>query len=157
MNISIAWLATSLSELELLSLLLAVTIKSASLTSITSSSSVGNFSPHHRTFSHHLHFPHPMPFFIVSPNPHQPPFCLIFSSIFMTNFGAQLYSILSPYRYKKIAIISNISLMGGMKVVIPSCHRRSSGTIPPSSQHMTQYFHSFTTSSASIFSSTLST
>ena len=42
-----------------------ITINHASFsTSITPSSSPGNFSPHHRTFSHHLRFPHPMPFLL---------------------------------------------------------------------------------------------
>ena len=43
--------------------------------------------------------------------------------------------------------------MGDIVVVILSSHRRSPGSIPHSSQHMTQYFHSFTISLASIFSS----
>ena len=84
-------------------------------------------------------------------------FLFEFPSIFITNFEAQLYKILSPYRYIKTAIISNRSLMGGMMVVIPSYSRGSHGSIPHSNHHMTQYFNSFTTSLASIFSSVLST
>ena len=72
--------------------------------------------------------------FIVSPTPHPPRFCLIFSSNFINLSGSQLYSILSPYRYIKIGIISNISLIGGMVVVISTSHRGSPGSILWSSQ-----------------------
>ena len=71
---------------------------------------------------------------IVSPTSHPPRFCLIFFSIFINLFGAQLYSILSPYRYIKIGIISNTSLIGGMVVVISTSHRESPGSILSSSQ-----------------------
>ena len=84
-------------------------------------------------------------------------FLFDFSSIFITNFGAQLYSILSPYWYIKIVIISNTSLMGGMVAVIPSSRRGNPSSIPRSSQHMTQSFHFLTTSLASIFGSAVST
>ena len=76
---------------------------------------------------------------------------------FFTNFGAQLYSILSPYRYIEIAVILSTALMGGMVVVISSSRRGSRCSIPRRNQYMTQYFHSFTISSASIFSSASST
>ena len=49
------------------------------------------------------------------------------------------------------------SLMGGMVVAIPSSRRGSPGSIPRSSQRLTQYFRPFTTLLASIFSSALST
>ena len=45
-------------------------------------------------------------------------------------FRAQLTSILSPYRYIKIAIISNTPLMGSIVDVIPSTCRGSHGSIP---------------------------
>ena len=48
-------------------------------------------------------------------------------------FRAQLTSILSPYRYIKIAIISNTPLMGSIVDVIPSTCRGSHGSIPCSS------------------------
>ena len=91
-----------------------------------STSSQNFFSPFTLSTSHAI--------FIVSPTPHPPRFCLIFSSIFINLFGAQLYSILSPYRYIKIAIISNTSLIGGMVVVISTSHRESPGSILSSSQ-----------------------
>ena len=72
--------------------------------------------------------------FIVSSTPHPPRFCLIFSSIFINLFGAQLYSILSLYMYIKIGIISNTSLIGVMVVVISTSHRRSPASILWSSQ-----------------------
>ena len=49
------------------------------------------------------------------------------------------------------------NMMGCMVVVISTSHRGSPGLIPWSSQYIAQYFHSFTTLLASIFSSALST
>ena len=48
-------------------------------------------------------------------------------------FRAQLTSILSPYRYIQIAIISNTPLMGSIVHVIPSTCRGTHGFIPCSS------------------------
>ena len=93
----------------------------------------------------------------MSPTPHPPQFCLIFSSIFITNFVTQLYSILSRYSYIKTAVILNTLLTGSMVVQISSSRCGSPGSISGSSQHIIQYFHSFTTSLASIFGSALST
>ena len=44
-----------------------VTINPAGFTSITMSSSLGNFSPHHSTFFLFLHFPHSIPFSLCLP------------------------------------------------------------------------------------------
>ena len=86
-----------------------------------STSSQDFFSPFTLPTSHAI--------FIASPTPHPPRFCFIFSSIFNNLFGGQLYSILSPYRYIKIGIISNTLLIGGMVVVISTSHRGSPGSI----------------------------
>ena len=95
--------------------------------------------------------------FIVSPTPRPLQFCLIFSSIFITNFVTQLFNILSRYSYIKTAVISNTLLAGSMVVKISSSRCGSRGSIRRNSQHITQYSHSFTTSLASIFGSALST
>ena len=91
-----------------------------------STSSQDFFSPFTLPTSHAI--------FIVSPTPHPPHFCLIFSSIFTNLFGAQLYSILSPYRHIKIGIILNTSLIGGMVAVSSISHCGSLGLILWSSQ-----------------------
>ena len=65
--------------------------------------------------------------FIVSPTPLPPRFCLVFSSIFITEFELKLYGIFSPCRELAHSLVR------------------------------THYFHSFTSSLASIFSSVSST
>ena len=85
-------MATTLRELELLSPLLNVTINPAGFTSITTSSSLGNFSPHHSTFFLSLHFPHSMPFSLFLPLH----FHLVFVWFFLPFLSLTLELILIP-------------------------------------------------------------
>ena len=143
MKISIAWMATTLRELELLSPLL------VSQSTLTTSARPLHWAAAWEIF--HLI----TGLFLIRTFSHW--FCLIFSSIFITNFAAQIYGILNPYSFIKTAVILNTLLAGGMVVQILSSQHGGLGSIPRSSQHGTQYFHSFTTLLASILGSALST
>ena len=116
-------MASTLRELELLSLLLALL------------STLPTSRPSHRAAAleiFHLitelfltiHASHILcHFHCVS---HYPPTSFFFDFLFhFYHFGAQLHSIISPYRYTKTGIILKTSLMGGKVVVISTSHRRS--------------------------------
>ena len=76
-----------------------VTINPAGYTSITSSSSLGNFSTHHNTFFSSLHFPHSMPFSFCLPLRSHFVFVWFSLPFLSLTLELKLHGILSAYMY----------------------------------------------------------
>ena len=74
-----------------------VTINPASFTTITPCSSLGNFSPHHRTFSRHLHFHIPCYFHCASHSTLTLLFFWFSLPFLSLTLELKLYGIFSPY------------------------------------------------------------
>ena len=151
-------MATTLRKLGLLSPLLSVTISPAGFASVAPSSILGNFSPHHSNFFSSLHFTHSILFLLCLPLHSEFVFVWFSRPFLLLTLELKLYGILSAYMYiYKIAIILRTAMIDDMVVVVPGSCRGGPSSVPHSSQHKIQYFHSFTISLASIFSSAFST
>ena len=135
-------MATTFRELELLN-----------PAGFTSPSSLRNFSPFHRTFSRHLHFPYPMSSTLLPPC-----FCLVFLPFLSLTLELKLYGNFSP--------CSSMSTSNNLKYGNNWWHDGYDVELPPPKPwfnsfgkltYTTQHFYSFTILLASIFSSALST